>query len=333
MKFRMIRFFPIIFLVVFSCSSGNDRRKPDISDIEIGKIKVSRYEQALFAVDKSNLKFELQKLQPQFPMFLHGDLNDTLNLKRIRDYLNDTLLMAVFKDSQKLWPDLSNLESELTEAFRHYKNYYPRKKLPDVYTYISGFDYEYPVQYFDNHLLIALDMYLGANYPRYKKLGVANYMLRRFSKEYLVRDCMFTIARSETDVLKSGPSLLDKMILEGKLLWFTGIMLPDLPASVLFDYTQAQWEWATKAESTVWAFLIENELLYSGEMQPIQKFIYDGPYTSYFGVESPPRLGSYIGWQIITSFMNRHTEITPEELMKNNNPQEILNQSGYKPKL
>ena len=266
-------------------------------------------------------------------MFLDGDLNDTLNLIRIGDYLNDTLLIAVFSDSQQRWPDLSTLESELTEAFRHYKYFYPDKRLPDVYTYISGFDYEYPVQYFDNHLLIAIDMYLGADYPRYKKLGLANYILRRFSKEYLVRDCMIAMARSETDFRKAGTSLLDKMIVEGKLLWFTGIMLPELPEPVLLDYTQAQWEWAKKAESTVWAFLIENELLFSSEMQPVQKFIYDGPFTSYFGAESPPRLGPYIGWQIITSYMNRHPDITPEELMKNNNAQEILNQSGYKPKL
>ena len=333
MKFQFIKLLPLIILALFSCSRSADRRNSDVSDIKIEKVKIARYEQALFGIDKSNLKTELEKLQPQYPMFLDGDLNDSSNLKRISDYLTDTLLISVFKDCQQRWPDISILESELTEAFRHYKYYYPNKKLPDVYTYISGFDYEYPVQYFDDHLLIAIDLYLGADYPRYKKLGLANYILKRFDKEYLIRDCMLTMARTETDLVKGGTVLLNLMIREGKLIWFTGILLPDLSESVLLDYTESQWQWAKKGESTVWAFLIENEMLYTSEMQPVQKFLGDAPFTSYFGSESPPDLGTFIGWQIITSYMNRHPDITVEELMKNYNAQEILNQSGYKPKL
>ena len=247
MKFQLIKLLPLIILALFSCSRTTDRYKDDVSGVKIEKVKIGRYEQALFSIDKSNLKTELEKLQPQYPMFLDGDLNDTSNLKRISDYLNDTLLISVFKDCQQRWPDLSLLESELTEAFRHYKYYYPSKKLPDVYTYISGFDYEYPVQYFDDHLLIAIDLYLGADYPRYKKLGLANYILKRFDKEYLIRDCMLTMARTETDLVKGGTVLLNLMVREGKLIWFTGIMLPDLPETVLLDYTEAQWQWARKA--------------------------------------------------------------------------------------
>jgi hypothetical protein len=109
-------------------------------------------------------------------------------------------------------------------------------------------------------------------------------------------------------------------------------MMPRLPETILLDYPEMQWQWAKNSEATVWAFLIENEMLYSSEMQPIQKFISDGPFTSYFGAESPPRLGAFVGWKIISSYMNHHPDISPEQLMKNYNAQEILNNSGYKPK-
>jgi hypothetical protein len=333
MKIRFKQLFLISVIGLISCNGASDSRNPDISDVKIENIKLHRYEQALFNIDKSKLKQELERLQPDFPMFLDGDLSDSANLKRIYDYLSDTMLVSVYKDCQVKYPNLTALESELTQAFRHLKYFYSERNLPDVYTYVSGFDYEYPVQYYDGHLLVALDMYLGVDYPRYRKLGLANYILRRFTSEYLARDCMMAIAQSQTDNRKVGSALLDKMIDEGKKLWFVSAMMPDLSYSVLFDYTPEQLDWATNGESIVWAFLIENEMLYSTEMQHSQKLISDGPFTSYFGAESPPRLGMFIGYKIVSSYMERNKEIYISQLMSNYSAQEILNRSGYKPKV
>ena len=91
------------------------------------------------------MKTELKKLQPQFPMFLDGDLNDSANLNRIYDYISDTMLASVYNDCKYKFPDLTDIEAKLTKTFRYVKCYYPEKKLPDVFTYVSGFDYEYPV--------------------------------------------------------------------------------------------------------------------------------------------------------------------------------------------
>lgn len=333
MKFRFNQLIPVIIIGLLSCQGGSGSRKADVSDVKIENIKISRYEQALFGIDKTNLKQELEKLQPSFPVFLDGDLSDSVNLKRIYDYLSDTMLVSVYRDCQAKYPGLTAFESEFTEALRHLKYYYPKETLPDVYTYVSGFDFEYPVQYFDGHLLVALDMYLGADYPRYRKLGLANYILRRFSSDYLIRDCMMAIAQSQTDNRKVGSALIDKMIVEGKKLWFVSAMMPDLPETILLDYTPAQLEWATRGESVVWAFLIENEMLYSTEMQHAQKLISDGPFTSYFGAESPSRLGVFIGYKIVSSFMNKKPDISLNQLMHNYNAQELLNSSGYKPKI
>ena len=204
MKFGVKYLFLFIVLLSASCLHYGDKREADIGKIKINDVKIARYEQALFNIDKSLMKAELKKLQPQFPMFLDGDLNDSANLNRIYDYISDTMLASVYNDCKYKFPDLTDIEAKLTKTFRYVKCYYPEKKLPDVFTYVSGFDYEYPVQYFDNHLLIAIDMYLGADYLRYKKLGLANYILRRFSKEYIVRDCMFAMVKAETDRRQIG---------------------------------------------------------------------------------------------------------------------------------
>ena len=79
----------------------------DISDIKIKKIKIQRYGQALFTLDRNNLKEELKRLQPEFGIFLSGDLNDTL---KIYDFISDTLLISVSKDCNKVYPNLNELE-------------------------------------------------------------------------------------------------------------------------------------------------------------------------------------------------------------------------------
>jgi hypothetical protein len=326
----------VLFLfipVVFSCGSHQDRFNVDVSKIKVEKFNIKRYERALFSVDRDHLKSGLEKLQPEFPMFLDGDLNDTLNLIRISNYLNDTVLTATSKDCEHIFSSLSGLEEELTNAFVHYRYYFPDRPQPAVYTYISGFDYENPVRLYENSLLIALDIYLGAEYHRYKNLGLPQYILHRFTKDNIAGDCMKEMARNESDSRRVGPDLLDLMVNEGKTLWYCKAMIPDIPDSTLLDFSKKQLIWVDENEGNVWAFIIENRMLYSQDMQNIKKLIGEAPFTSFFGDDSPPRLGHYIGWRIIESYMNKNPKITLAELMNSYDAQEVLNNSGYKPGL
>ena len=333
----MNRFFLLFILLstvlLFSCQSGSCRFDVNISDIEVENIKIHRYGKALFEVDRSNLKEELKRLQPQYSVFLNGDLDDTLSIIQLSEYINDTLLIAVSDDCFLTFPDLNSLEEGLTNTFKYLKYYYPEKNIPAVFTYISGFDYEYPVQYFEDNLLIALDMYLGETYTRYYNLGLPKYILKKFSNEYIIRDCMSQMAKSEIDYKKIGNALLDAMINEGKILWYIEAMTPGIKETIIIDYTEEQLQWAKDNEGNIWAFMIESNLLYSKEMQVMQKFIYDSPFTSYFGQESPPRLGWWIGWKIVRSYMEKNSVTSLNDLMKDFDAQKILSQSGYKPQI
>ena len=319
--------------ILFFCYSCNTKNRHDINikNIQIEDIQIKRYGKAIFEIDKNNLKEELQKLQPQFGIFLDGDLDDTLNLIKINEFISDTFLISIKNDCELLYPDLDELETALTLAFKHYKYYYSKSDIPEVFTYISGFDYDHAVQYYNNNLLIALDLYLGKDYPKYKKLGLPAYKIRTFRREFIIPNCMQEIAKSKLSYKKIGTTLLDAIINEGKILWFTDAMLPNTPDSLKIVYSTNQIQWARENEELVWAFLIENELFYSTEKEIMQKFIFDGPFTSFFGKDSPPRLGWWIGWQIINSYMSKNENISLSNLMKNYDAQNILSNSGYKP--
>ncbi len=323
----------LLLVLMAACTSAGDRFQADVEDIDVGQVEIRRYGRTIFGLDPDRLQEELKRIQPEFPLFLNGDLDDPETIEKMYGFVTDELLIATNRDVQEAFRDLGWLEDELTGLFRHLNYYFPEQEIPVVYTYVSGFDYEFRTQYYNNNLILALDMYLGSDYPEYQKLGVPQYVLRKFQSSYISRDCALEIARSKINFRKTGNDLLDFMINEGKLLWFVKAMLPDIDEGVMFDYTPDQMAWARQHEGLVWAFLIENEALYSAEPDYRQKFILEGPFTAYFGNESPPRLGAWIGFGIVDHYMQRHGDVSLAELMQEYDAPKILKGSRYKPEL
>jgi hypothetical protein len=323
----------MIVCVSLACSTNYSRFEVDLAGVPLPEVAIQRYGKALFGIDRDNLIDELSRLQPQFTPFLEGDLEQDENVERIRNFVEDTFLINLFNDCMTTFPDLNQLERDLSLTFRYYLYHFPAAPIPKVFTYISGLDHQHPVHLYDNNLLIALDMYLGEDYTHYRQLGLPAYMLKRFSSEYIVRDCAEQLADRELYMFDFDPHLLGRMILEGKRLWFIKSLIPDLNEEVLLDYTPERMTWARNHEGMVWAFLIENELLFSSKTTDVQKFINHAPFSSFFGHESPPRLGWWIGYRIVDAYMNKNQTVSLGELLEERNSQKILNESGYKPPL
>jgi hypothetical protein len=315
-----------------ACNCGNKSwQKKDVSGINISEVSIKRYEKALFTIDKRNIKKGLLQIAGDYQIFLKGDLNDTLNLIQLSGYINDPLLTGIYNETQKKYPDLKDTEGQMTLAFKYYSFYFPGNPLPHVYTFISGLDYQIPVIFVDTALLIAIDMYMGPEYEPYKELGLPSYMTARFDKKYLVRDCMDEMITAMMQNTSSGNSMLDRMIYEGKHMVMLDALLPEVPEEIKIKYSPEQVEWCKKNEANLWKFLIENQLLYSIDIGVINKFFLDGPFTHGFE-GSPSRLGTWLGWQIVTAYMKRQNDVNFTKLIEETDSQKILTQSKYKPK-
>jgi hypothetical protein len=48
--------------------------------------------------------------------------------------------------------------------------------------------------------------------------------------------------------------------------------------------------------------------------------------------DAAPKLAIWTGWQIVREYMDKHTEVTLQQLMADNDAQKILNDSKYRPK-
>ena len=57
----------------------------------------------------------------------------------------------------------------------------------------------------------------------------------------------------------------------------------------------------------------------------------EGPFTAEVTQDSPGRLGLWVGWQIVKSYMHHNQDITIHDLINEGDAQKILEQSFYKP--
>jgi hypothetical protein len=333
---RVILLITATFSIFLASCTCNHQRDLNVPDKEVAKdtmtVKIHRYEKALFNIPNGELAAQLKVLQPEYGIFLDGDLSDSSNIKQLQAYINDKYIRNNYEEVVKMFPDLKDLEGQLTQALKYFKFYFPGKSAPKVYTYVSGMDFELPIKYADSALIIALDMYLGKDYGFYQSCGLPLFKRAYMEKSYIARDCMEQIASYYVYTNPHDATLLDHMVKAGKILYFIDATLPQMADSVKIKYQTHQLKWCTDNESRIWAFFIDKKMLYSQNGQENMKLMIDGPFTSGFGKESAPRPAMWMGWQIVRAYMNENRDISIKSMLLEPDSKKILQLSKYKPK-
>ena len=83
----------------------------------------------------------------------------------------------------------------------------------------------------------------------------------------------------------------------------------------------------------MWRYFLEKEMLYSDDPKLTTRFMTPGPFSKFYleiDNDTPGRVGAWIGWQIVRSYM-KNNNVTLPELLKIDN-KEIFEKSKYKPK-
>jgi uncharacterized protein YjaZ len=101
----------------------------------------------------------------------------------------------------------------------------------------------------------------------------------------------------------------------------------------VIGYNEGQLQWAQISESDIWKYFIQNEMLYSNDPNLSERFIHDAPFSKFYlevDKDSPGRIGTWFGWQIVNSFMENN-KLSLQEMIVTDN-EEIFKRSKYKPK-
>lgn len=335
MRNRVLLLVSLLVIAVFisGCKNSKGRYIPDVgsSNLPDVTIHIKRYGEALFELDSANFKAGLKSIKPDFLLFLDASLDDTANVNQLRSFVLDTVNRYLFNRTMKVFPDLTNLEKELSRSFSYYHYYFPNMEIPSFYSYISGGYYEEPVLLADSVVLIGLDNFLGGDFVYYARMGIPRYKMHWMTKAETSVEVMREMYQSLPLAKTKPKNLLDMMISSGKELYFLDAMMPDVPDSLKIKYTAKQLEWVNKNAKNIWAFLIEQRLLFSADFMKTNKLMQDGPFTKGFDGYAPARLGEWVGWQIVSTYMESHPDVSLKKLLQVKDSQKILKDSGYKP--
>ncbi|RZL12424.1 MAG: gliding motility lipoprotein GldB, partial [Pedobacter sp.] len=323
-KHRQIYLIFLFAVAFFSCKQNN---RPDVSNIKLD-VKIERFDKEFFAARDKNPTETNKQLLNKYGFFYEDYLHKMIGSP---SYSDDQILSTLFADQaykdltkevDSVYPNMKVQEEGLTETFKYIKHYYPKAKVPKIIAFVSGFAYQMPVG--DNYLGIGLDMFLGKDSKFYGAIvqSVPLYLSRRFAPEYIVPRVAETYAHEE---LFAEPdenrTLLSKMIFQGKILYFLDQVLPEnIADSTKIGYTSEQLQWTQNFEGDIWAYFLENNFLYETDYQKIQVFLSEGPFTPGLGEnrESAPKLGVWVGWQIVKKYMAEHPKVTLQQLMADN---------------
>lgn len=328
--------FILTTMVCFSCQFNTP---PDISDIDL-EINIRRFENDLFSQPLYNINQSVDSLHNAYPHFFPMFSQQVIGLANYKNPNYNSLLQSMvthylshqtYKTVQKKFPDLSWLENDLSTAFKYYKYYFHEKTIPEICTFIGVYNNSLMVS--ENILAIALEMYLGSDEENYLLFDPPFQRYERYTmrRESIVPDCIYAWVSTEFIFNDSVNNLVNHMVYQGKVMYAMDKLLPTLHDTLKFGFTPNQLTFCENNDRQMWTYLIENKLLFIKNEFKINQFINKAPFTKDFSSESPGQAAIWLGREIIRAYMQKNKNIDLLQLMKNDNYQAILNQSGYNP--
>ncbi len=311
----------VMFIMVLVSCVNNSKTKVDVSAIQVD-FNIERFDMAFGETNPQ----DLPKLKAAFPFMFSNRFEDEFWISQMKDSLQQEL----HKETANVFPDLDKEKAEITELFKHLKYYNPYFTTPRVVTATSSVDYRNKVIVTDTIVLISLDTYLGDKHFFYD--GIQEYLKANMKSEQIVVDLANTYA--EKSVFQPiRKTLLDEMVYYGKLLAFKERVIPFKTDADNIGYSQAQLDWAKVNQENIWSYFVERELLYSTDNKLPNQFINPAPFSKFYLAEidsdSPGRIGRFVGWEIVKSYL-KNNSVSFNEMLKTD-AETIFNLSKYKP--
>ena len=312
---------------------------------------IIRFDRLLFETDTSALMDKLQDFKRQHQQFFNIYFNNIVpvtgygqndkifeySLKRL---VSDKDLRKIYQLTKVEFGDLKDIKKQFDKAFKRYRKLFGDESTPRLYAYISGFNTQRFI--FDENgkdgLAFGLDLFLGDKYP-YENLNNSNntfssYLVRTYNKDHLVKKVLDMWIEDKLNDIK-GQRAIDYMIKNGKKLYILKQLMPEIHDSILLEYTPGQLEWLQNNEKEMWSYYIKKNFFYTTDNYIIKRLVEPTPNSQALGMprKSPGYTGNYLGYKIVTAYMQRNKEMSLPQLIKEKDAQRILELSKFKPKI
>jgi hypothetical protein len=300
---------------------------------------INRLDSALFQWIVTDDPVKLTEVQSKYPqmfevlcksLFKEDYVDTPTFLNYLINYYSEPTLISLYEDAISFYSDSSQvtveIKKEFSSGFKRMKTFFPSMQIPAVYMHVSGLQQNVIVA--DSLLSISIDKYLGSDYSLYNNL-LNTYQRKSMIPEHMAIDGLNAWLKTEYPYRGKDNVLLERMIYEGKIIYVLTQTGNDYNYKNLTSLSEDEYKWCLKYESTLWTAIIERKHLFTPDIATTLKYFQ--PFPSVFiSEDAPGNLGNFIGYRIVERYMKK-TKSTCEELMNNNDAQDILQKSKYKP--
>lgn len=306
-------------ILMLSCKS--DKKTNDTIDVKPDHVIVERFDKEFYGGKAEDLPL----LKEKFPYLFPAGVEDSVWTNKLKN----PLLQELYSEVQKTYPNTDSLSKAFGDLFAHMHHYFPNTYTPKVITVISEVDKEVKAIYADSLVLVSLDCYLGENHRFYADFP--EYQRIEFNKNQMFPDLVTNFSDRIIPFPKDN-TLLSSMIYYGKKLYLKDLFLPEYSDDAKIGYSEVHLGWCKANEAEMWSYFIENNLLYQNDRKLEFRFINDAPFSKFYleiDAESPGRVGQWLGWQIVSSFMENNDVSLPDMLTMD--AKTLFERSKYKP--
>ena len=329
---KNITYLLISVIVSFIGCSSTIKKEKDDNQQE--KISITRFDKDVYnylqspnSEKETELKQKYPLLLPAFGRIAMDNSDPATFFPSLKEYFSHSMLMQIYKDALKTFNDVTLYEEELTSANVLISENFAGRKMPELAMHVSGFKEN--VIILNDLISISVDKYLGSDYNAYQNF-FQPFEYQQMQPKYIVRDYLKAWLMSE--VIKptsEKEDLLSAMVTEGKILYALSYLLPKQGANDIIGYTDTQLTWCKENEKDTWQKIVKQNYLFSDDHMIITRLISDASQTSLISQNSPGRIGSWVGWQIVDKFAKKKN-ISLLEII-NTDAQTILKDSKYNP--
>jgi hypothetical protein len=342
---RLICFISLLTILISCNQKGN---KPDISNIHVS-VDLKRFDEDFFTLDTNHLQSSIQVIQNKYPHFLsrYFEYFSPINFmvyqqgktypEAVREYYRN--IKPLYEAAHEKFKNFDPYKSNFEKSLRYVKYYYPAFKIPELLTSVESLNPEnaqeiYGTIYFQDTLVVSLQMFLGKNFQAYDPTQYFDYLRRRFEPEYIVPNCIREVSKQIYPDTSQTSILIDQIIEKGKQWFIMDHFLPDTPDSLKTGFTGEQLRWCSENEGNIWAAIVKNADLYTVDPEIIQNYIGEAPFSEAAGMPeqiTPGNIGQWVGWQIVKKYAGMHKEMSLQQILYT--PSKLIfRDSNYKPK-
>lgn len=182
-------------------------------------------------------------------------------------------------------------------------------------------------------MLIALNHFLGPEFSGYSRWPV----YRRVEKSpanlpYALSEALIA-TRYPYEATPEQATLLSRMLYEGALAKAKLATVPGATVEGVLGYNKSDYAALADSEDELWRQIVAAGLLYDTSVMTSERLNAPSPAVTVLPSVWPPRVGRYIGYRIVDSYMKKHPETTLAQLLSPDfyNSAQTSAQSAYKP--